>query len=118
MDTVIELYAADPAQAGTIWTAIETVQVAIGGGIEVVGALWILLLGWAALRTGALSRRLGYASVGIGAAGVITVVPALEIFGALFGLGMIVWFIWMGVVILRLSPSEQIPEPASHATAH
>lgn len=106
MDAVIELYGTDRAQAGTIWAAIETVQVAIGGGIEVVGALWILLIGWAALRIGTFSRRLGYVSVVIGTAGVVTIVPALEVFGALFGLGSIIWFVWVGIVMLRSHQSE------------
>lgn len=107
MDAVVELQATDPAQAGTIWTAIETVQFAIGGGIEIVGALWILLIGWAALRIGAFSRPLGYVSVAIGTAGVITIIPALEIFGALFGLGMIVWFVWVGITLLQTVPDAE-----------
>jgi hypothetical protein len=32
-------------------------------------------------------------------------VPALGMLGPIFGLGIIVWFIWLGIVMLRSSPS-------------
>ncbi len=38
-------------------------------------------------------------------AGLLTVIPVLEVLGAVFGLGLIVWFVWLGVVMLRSSPS-------------
>jgi hypothetical protein len=44
--------------------------------------------------------------VAIGVAGIISVVPALaELFIYIFALGQIVWFIWLGIVMLRGSPS-------------
>jgi hypothetical protein len=101
MGTVVDLYERDPAQAGTTWAAIESVQFGIGGGVEVVGALWVLLVGWAALRSGVFPRGLSYLSIVIGVAGVLTVIPALELFGALFGLGLIGWFVWVGAVMAR-----------------
>lgn len=43
---------------GGPWLAIETVFRGRGGGGEVVGGMWVLLLIWAALRSGALPRAL------------------------------------------------------------
>jgi hypothetical protein len=103
---VIDLYGKDPAQAATVWLAISAVLDGIGGGVEIVGALWVLLVSWAALRAGGLPRALNYLGVVIGVAGILTLVPALgELGGMIFGLGQIVWFIWLGIVMLRGSPS-------------
>ncbi len=37
----------------------------------------------------------------IGVAGLVTLVPQLELVGAIFGLGLIVWFVWAGLVLPR-----------------
>jgi hypothetical protein len=105
LGTVVDLYGEDPAQAASVWLAIESVQVGLGGGNEIVGGLWILLLSWAALRGGGLPRVLNYFGGVIGVAGIITVVPALEVLTAVFGLGSIVWFVGVGIVMLRGGPS-------------
>ena len=56
----------------------------------------------AGLRDRTIGRGLGVLSILIGAAGVAMLVPALaEATTSLFGLGFIVWFVWMGVVLLR-----------------
>ena len=66
MGTVVGLYSADPAQAATVWLAIEAVFEGIGGGNEIVGGLWVLLVSWAALRAGELPRLLNYIGLLIG----------------------------------------------------
>jgi hypothetical protein len=33
--------------------------------------------------------------------GLVTVIPGLEDVGIVFGLGLIVWFAWVGVVLFR-----------------
>ena len=105
METVIDLYGKDPAQAESVWLAVNSVSIGLGGGNEVIGALWILLLSWAALRAGGLPRALNYFGVVISVAGLLTLVPALEMMGVIFGLGSIVWFVWVGIAMLRGSPS-------------
>lgn len=98
--TVINLYASDPALAGTIWTAVDTVSIGLGGGNEIVGGLWVLLVSWIALRD-VLPKALNYLGMIVGVAGIVTLVPALTEVGAIFGLGIIVWYIWVGIVLLR-----------------
>lgn len=101
MDNVVDLYGQDPAQAATVWLAIDFVFDGIGGGVELVGGIWILLVSWAALRAGELPRALNYLGVVIGVVGILTVVPALEVLTDVFGLSQIVWFVWLGIVMLR-----------------
>lgn len=99
---VVDLYAQNPAQAETVWLAVEVVYDGLGGGNEIVGGLWTLLVSWAALRSGALPRILNYLGVLVGAAGVLSTIPMLaEMGGIIFGLGQIVWFVWLGIVLLR-----------------
>ena len=105
MQTVVDLYGRDPTQAGTVWLTIDSVFGGLGGANEVIGGIWILLLSWVALRTGALSKVLNYLGVMVGIAGLISIVPALaDMFITIFALGQIVWFIWLGIVLLRSNP--------------
>jgi hypothetical protein len=99
--TVVDLYGKDPAQAALVWLAIGSVQEGLGGGNEIVGGLWILLISWAALRTGGLPKALNYLGVVIGVAGILAVVPVLDVLTDVFGLSQIVWFAWLGIVMLR-----------------
>lgn len=105
MGTVVTLYATDPAQAATVWLAIDSVFNGIGGGVEILGGLWSVLVSWAALRTGRLPKALNVLGIVVGLAGIVTVVPAFgEIGGAIFGLGQIVWFAWLGIAMLVSRP--------------
>ena len=97
---VVELYAAEPAQAGIVWAAIDSVYKGMGGGNEIVGGLWVLLVSGAALR-GVLPKALNYAGLLVGAAGIVTLVPPLAEVGAIFGLGIIAWYLWAGIALLR-----------------
>ena len=107
LGVVADLYDKDPAQAATVWLALSAVEEGLGGAIELPGGLWVLLLSWAALRAGGLPRALNYLGGVIGVAGILTVVPALgELGGTIFGLGFIVWFVWVGIVMLRSRPGE------------
>lgn len=109
METVSSIYATDPEQAASVWLAIDSIFNGLGGGVEVVGGIWVILLSISALRSGNFSRSFNYLGLVVGAAGVVSVVPALsEISGAIFGLTQIVWFAWLGIAMLRQSrPAAQ-----------
>jgi hypothetical protein len=99
---VVGLHGTSPEQAVPAWQAIEPVAQGLGGsGGELLGGLWVLLVSLAALRTGALPKALNWLGVAIGAAGLVSVVPALKDLGYAFGLLQIVWFAWLGIVMLR-----------------
>ena len=99
---VVRLHGTSPAQAVSVWQAIEPVSEGLGGsGGELLGGLWVLLVSVAALRTRGLTRVLNWLGVAIGAAGVISIVPALKDLAYGFGLLEIVWFAWLGIVLLR-----------------
>ncbi|NNG21653.1 DUF4386 family protein [Telluria aromaticivorans] len=100
LSTVARMHALDPQQATLAWQTLSAVQDGMGGGVELVGGLWVILLSLAALRQKIFSRLLNYLGVGIGAAGVMTIIPPLKDLGALFGLGQIIWFVWLGLHLL------------------
>ena len=112
--TVVDLYGTDPAQAESLWVPFQTVASALSGGAgEVLGGVWLLLIGWAALRSRQLPSALSYLGIALGAVGIITVVPALLPAAALFGIGLIVWWAWLGIVMLRSSEKpvgEAVPQ--------
>lgn len=95
----------DPSHAAKVWLATSSVFEGLVGRIEVLGGIWILLVTWGALLGGRLPRALNYLGLVIGVAGVLTVVPTLEVLGIGFRLGEIVWGVWLGIVMLRGSRS-------------
>ena len=102
IETVVAISANDPSQAATVWLAIGSVFNGLGGGVEIVGGIWVLLLSVAALRSGSLPRAFNIFGFIVGGAGVVTIVPALAEIGAnIFGLTQIIWFVWLGIVLLR-----------------
>jgi hypothetical protein len=101
MTAVVTLAKTDTAQAVLLWQGLEPVALALGGaGGEFLGGAWVLLLSWAALSSGAWSRALGWLGVVVGAVGLVSVVPPLHDAAYAFGLLQIVWFVWLGVVLV------------------
>jgi len=107
MGIVVDLYSTDPAQASTVWLAVASVVDGLSGASgEILGGPWVLLVSWAALRAGELPKALNYLGVVLGVAGILSTIPALFLMLALvFGMGKIVWLIWLGIVMLRSKTS-------------
>lgn len=101
ISVVSDLAASDRVQAETVWASLDAVTNGLGGGNEIAGGIWVLLVSVAALRSGALPRALNYLGILSATAGLVTVVPGLEDIGMVFGLGLIVWFAWLGVVLIK-----------------
>ena len=118
LGVVVDLYGKDPAQAASVWVVLSSVEVGLVSRYEIPGGLWVLLVSWAALRAGGLPRALNYLGVVIGVAGLLTVVPALEALQAVFGLGFIVWWVWLGIVMVRTSPSAAAEKPDAFVPRH
>jgi hypothetical protein len=110
--TVSDLQGTDPEMASTVWAGLDAVTNGLGGGNEVLGGVWVLGISIVALRERLFARWVNYLGVVMGVAGLVTVVPALEEVGAVFGLGLIVWFIAVGINLMKDGgrPAEQ---PAS-----
>ena len=105
---VVALYATDPGQAALTWQGIETVAGGLGNvNGEILGGLWALLVSLAALRTGGLPRGLNILGLWVGAVGILSLIPGLtDLLIGVFGLSQIIWFVWLGIVLLRSKPSR------------
>ena len=103
----VALYASDPAQAALTWQGIESVANGLGNfNGEILGGLWALLVSLAALRAGGLPKGLNILGLLVGAVGIISLIPVFtELMTGVFGLSQIIWFVWLGIVLLRTSKS-------------
>lgn len=92
-----KFFPTDPVQAADDWALLQLVELGLGGGNEIAGGVWILLVSLA----GVMGRSFGKITIGLGvltgAGGLATFVPAIgDVAGAVFGLGAIAWFIAVG----------------------
>jgi Domain of unknown function (DUF4386) len=103
IDPVVALYAKDPAQAALTWQGIESVANGLGNANgEILGGLWVLLVSLAGLRAGGLPNGLNILGLLVGAVGIISIFPGLtELMIGVFGLSQIIWYIWLGIILLR-----------------
>ena len=103
LETVAPMFETKPEQAAALWLSIETVQNGLGGGVEVVGGLWVLLISLKAIlqkQSCLLAHAIGFL---VGAMGILTVFPSLSGFAAAFGLGQILWFVLIGLYLWEQS---------------
>ena len=106
---VVALYGQDPTQAASTWLAIESVANGLAGANgEILGGLLTLLVSWAALQVNGLPKGLNYLGILVGVVGIISTVPGLSDMAGLFGMSQILWFVWLGIVLLRQSPRAAV----------
>jgi len=106
----VELAETDAARAAEVWATVALIAGSIGGGNELVGGLWVLLISAVCQRRRQFSTRLNALGLFVGAAGVATVYPA-EVLPAVFGLAQIGWFVGVGRALLR----PPVPHPDAPA---
>ena len=89
------LYPQDPAGVATAYLAAGTVVEALNNAAVFAYGCWVLLASWASLQTGRLPKLLGYLGLLLGLTGIITFLfPVPPVLG-------ILWFLWLGAVLLR-----------------
>ncbi|WKZ35061.1 MAG: DUF4386 family protein [Anaerolineales bacterium] len=117
--TIVALYAKDPTQAALTFQAIESITNGLGNANgEILGGPLTLLVSLAAMRTGGLPKGLNILGVLVGAVGIITIIPALNALVAVFGLGQIIWFVWLGIAMLRSNRSTVAQKTDAFMSRH
>src|SRR4030042_7176968 len=112
IEPVVALYATDPAQAALSWQGFESVARGLGNGNgEILGGLWTLLVSVAALRAGGLPKGLNMLGLLVGGVGIISLLPGLADLAGIFGMGQLIWFVWLGIVLLRSNGSKTAEDP-------
>jgi hypothetical protein len=63
----------------------------------------LILAGWAALRARDLPRPLAYFGIVVGVDQLLEVFvrPLAPVFGLAAGIGLIIWSVWLGVLLVR-----------------
>ncbi len=115
LDSVLQLSRDNPVEAMQLMKTINTIVEGLGGGNEIVGGLWMVLISIAGLKGPVFSQYLNKLGLLIGTAGIASVYP-LDFFTQIFGLGQIVWFIWIGVLLLKQQP-PLIPQDEQEKSA-
>ncbi|MFK7861549.1 MAG: hypothetical protein AB8B64_22225 [Granulosicoccus sp.] len=109
MQAVFSLYPENAAQASTLALMIDTLFESLGGGNELIGGVWTVLISCLLLNATQNYRILHFFGIAVGIAGVVSIVPMLAEAVTIFGLGQIFWFIGLGVRFLRNKRRDHNP---------
>lgn len=100
LNYVIATGVEEPENAMLVWSSVSIISEGLGGGNEIVGGIWVLLLNSIALKGQLFSKPLIFLGILVGIAGVLTIYP-LEILTEIFGISQIIWFLWIGIFMIR-----------------
>jgi hypothetical protein len=114
---LVNLYAVDPSRAESLKLALETITLGIDSSDKLLGCLWVGLSSLAAFKIRALPRAAAILGMLISVIGLLgSTVPALIAISYAFGVGVIVWWLWIGIALLRVpSPRPVTILAASHS---
>ncbi len=99
LNSVIKIGIDNPENAMQIWKSVAIVTEGLGGGNEIVGGIWVLLL---SIKNCFLPKSLNVLGFFVGLAGILTIFPP-DVFKEVFGISQIIWFIWIGLSMIRKS---------------
>ncbi len=100
LNSMLDIGVKEPENAMLIWSSINIVSEGLGGGNEIVGGIWMLLISSIALKSHLFSKLLNSLGIIVGIAGILTIYP-LDIFTEIFGISQIIWFLWIGISMIR-----------------
>jgi hypothetical protein len=107
-EAVLALAARDPAGADALRRTIAAIALCVDSSDRLLGCLWVGLASLAALAPGTLPRGLAVLGLVIGASAIVgAALPSLLALSYVFGIGIIVWSAWLGVVMLRGNPAAK-----------
>ena len=102
IEPTLVIFAQDPGQAAIIWQGYETVANGLGNGNgEILGGILTLLISIAGIRTKVLPKALHILGIVIGGIGILSIIPVLTDLTGLFGVGQAIWFVWLGINLIR-----------------
>lgn len=99
INSISKIYKYNSELAVEIWISGSLVHESIGGGNELVGAIWLGLISYIYPKGKGLSmatKRFGYV---VAFLGLCTLFDPYETFSSLFGVGLILWFLLLYTVV-------------------
>jgi Domain of unknown function (DUF4386) len=101
-ETFVNLNSSNPTEAETLKKAIETITLSIDSSDKFLGCLWVVLVSIAAFKTGEFPKVLNIFGIIISISGLVgIVIPQLIAMSYAFGIGVIVWWLFLGFFMLR-----------------
>ncbi|WP_100644126.1 hypothetical protein [Alteromonas facilis] len=100
MQTMIHQVAEGKDSAEIVFVTYTTIANALGGGIEFVGGVWVLLVSICAFRQQRFTKPLCFLGIFVGLIGIITTYQDIPATKEAFGLSQIIWFIWFGLAMI------------------
>lgn len=107
---LVSLHAVDPSRAESLKLTLETITLGIDSSDKLLGCLWVGLTSLAAFKIRALPRAAAILGMLISVMGLLgSTVPALIAISYAFGVGVIVWWLWVGIALLRRPAIASLP---------
>ena len=106
LNSVIEMGSKEPENAILVLSGVNIITEGLGGGNEIVGGIWVLLLSLIAIKGQSFSKPIIFLGILVGVAGILTTYP-LDIFKDIFGISQIFWFLWLGIFMIRRPLTEE-----------
>lgn len=104
----IETIAQQDEKSVVFWQLTKLIQQSLGGDIEIVGGIWVLLISFMALKGGFFTPILNYFGILVGVFGILSLVPNLKDAAALFGMAQILWFVGVGLILIFSGRSKPV----------
>ncbi|MBE1300879.1 MAG: hypothetical protein GJ680_13355 [Alteromonadaceae bacterium] len=101
MNMTVNLLATKPDTAVALFYAQNMVVNGLGGGIELVSGVWVLVISILGLKHKQFYTGLHVLGVVVGLVGIMTIWHTVGVLKDMFGLSQIVWFIWLGIALLK-----------------
>jgi hypothetical protein len=109
IDPAIALWKNNPEQASLLWSGIESVANGLScGNGEILGGLLTLLISFCTFRTPRFPKALAYLGCLVGMIGIASIIPGLTDLAGFFGMSQIIWFVWIGFILLGRFSNESI----------
>ena len=106
-ESLIALYGRNQGQAEALKNALDTITIGIDSSDKYLGCLWVGLMSLAAFKNKAFPKTFNVFGLAISAAGLIgTMIPALVSVSYVFGIGAILWWLAVGIYMLRKQDIE------------
>jgi len=98
---VVEMAKTQPSLAPSLWLFVFTIKEGLGGSNELVGGLWVTLVSIMMWQTRVYQRVMVFTGLVAGTAGIVSTAPPLSELGAVFGLLLIAWFVYLSIEMVR-----------------
>jgi hypothetical protein len=100
---IVDLYGQDHSQAVTAYAAFSAVTAGMEESSRFAAGCFLILAGWAAIAARDLPRPLAYFGIVVGVDQLLEVFvrPLAPVFGLAAGIGLIIWSVWLGVLLVR-----------------